>query len=125
MDIRALANSYTTRINDNLTINWVQATGYATDAAGHRVPTTSTTAVQAQVQGVSGEDLKHIDGLNMQGVFRSVLMFGNVQGIERSKQRGGDVLQFPEIPGGANSDWRVVSVMETWATWARVLVVMQ
>lgn len=125
MDIRGLANSFTTLVNDNLTINWVQATGYTTDSAGHRLPTTTTSSVQAQVQGVSGEDLKHIDGLNIQGVFRSVHMFGNVQGIERSKQRGGDVLQFPEVPGGSNVDWRVVSVMETWSEWARVLVVMQ
>jgi len=54
-----------------------------------------------------------------------VYMYGNVQGVVRADQQGGDILVFPEIPGGVNRNWRVISVAETWPTWAHVIVVLQ
>jgi len=89
------------------------------------VPTTTSTTVPAQVQALSASDMAHTDGLNIEGVKRTVIMYGNVQGVVRTDQKGGDMLQFPEIPSGSVKNWRVVSVVETWPTWARVVVVLQ
>lgn len=126
IDVRGMANTLIQQVNENISADWIRSTGgYTTDAAGHRTPAQSTTTIQAQVQGLSASDLQHIDGLNIQGVKRSVHMYGNVQGVVRSDQQGGDILRFPEIPGGAVRDWRVIAVMETWADWARVVVVLQ
>lgn len=125
MDVRAIANGLTQAVNPNTSVTWVQASGYTTDAAGNRTPTTTSTTVQAQVQGLTASDLRHVDGLNIQGVMRSVHLFGNVQGVVRIDQQGGDILQFPEVPGGTVRNWRVVQVMETWATWCRVIVALQ
>lgn len=66
-----------------------------------------------------------MDALNIEGVARSVHMVGNVQGVVRADQKGGDILQFPEMPGGTVRNWRVVSVMETWPTYSRVLAILQ
>jgi hypothetical protein len=63
--------------------------------------------------------------MNIQGVMRSVHIFGNIQGVVRIDQQGGDILQFPELPGGAIRNWKVIQVMETWPTWSRVLVALQ
>ena len=125
MDVRAIVNRFTQSVNPNMTVTWVQSTGYTTDAAGNRTPTTTSTTVQAQVQGLTAPDLRHMDGLNIQGVLRSVHLFGNVQGVVRIDQQGGDILQFPEVPNGPTRNWRVVQVMETWATWCRVIVALQ
>lgn len=125
MNLRGLVNSVTSTINSNQTINWTQNTGWTTNAAGKRTPTTTTVAVQAQIQAMSGSDLRHAEMLNMQGVMRAVYMYGNPQGVERVTNKGGDMLQFPEVPGGVNRNWLVTQVMETWPTWAKVIVTLQ
>ena len=125
MNLRQLANAATQNINPNITATWIQSTGYTTATDGSRTPTTTSQSVMIQAQGVSGSDLKHIDALNIQGVVRSVHMYGNVLGVARVDSKGGDILQFPEIPGGSVKNWLIVQVMETWPDWARVLVVLQ
>jgi hypothetical protein len=124
-DVRMIANQVSQVTNPNITVTWLKSTGYTTSASGARTPTTTSQVISAQVQGLSSEDLKHTDGLNIQGVMRSVHIFGNVQGVVRIDQQGGDILQFPELPGGAIRNWKVIQVMETWPTWSRVLVALQ
>lgn len=126
INVRALANTAIQGVNPNISIDWVRSIGgYTTNADFTRTPVTTTTTVQGNVQGLSGQDLKHVEGLNIQGVFRSVHLYGDVQGVVRADQKGGDILQFPETPGAAFKSWRVISVMETWPTWCRVLVCLQ
>ena len=125
MNLRNLANGLTSQINPNQTIGWTQSTGYTTNAAGKRIATSVTVNIQAQVQALSGRDLMHMDGMNTQGVMRTVFMYGNPQGVVRVDNKGGDMLQFPEVPGGANRNWLVTQVMETWPTWAKVVVTLQ
>ena len=125
MNPRAIANRFTQITNKNIPVNWIQSTGYVTDDAGKRVPTTITLSVQAQIQALSSTDLKHIDGLNITGVMRSVYMYGNVAGVVRADQIGGDILVFPEVPNGCNKNWLVTQVMETWPDWCRVIVTLQ
>ncbi len=125
MNVRQLANSVTPNVNPNISATWMQASGYVTAADGSRTPNQTSTSIQIQAQGLSASDLRHTDSMNIEGVVRSVHMYGNVQGVVRADQKGGDILQFPEIPGGATRNWRVIQVMETWPDWSRVLVVLQ
>lgn len=125
MEIRGIANGAISAINGNQNIVWQKNQGYDTDNAGHRVPRLTNLSVKAQIQAVSAQVLKHIDALNIQGVMRSVYIYGNIQGIVRPDQKGGDILQFPEVPGGTIRNWLVVQVIETWASWGHVVVVLQ
>ena len=105
------------------------AARFTTGANGAQTPTYVDTTVPMQIQALSGKDLKHAEFLNMQGVKRSVYLFGDVQGVVRPDVKGGDILQFPETRGGANRDFLVVVVFETWtpdtAGFCRVGVVLQ
>ena len=125
MNLRQLANGVTQNINPNISATWIQSTGYTTAVDGKRTPITSSSTIQIQAQGLSASDMRHVDALNIEGVVRSVHMYGNVQGVVRADQKGGDILQFPEIPGGTVKNWLIVQVMETWPEWSRVLVVLQ
>ena len=125
MNLRGIANKYTQITNINVRINWIQSTGYNTNNAGKRVPTTITLTVDAQIQALSANQLAHTDGLNISGVKRSVYMYGNVAGIVRADKLGGDILVFPEIPNGSNRNWLVTQVLETWPDWCHVLVTLQ
>ena len=126
IDVHALASAAIQPVNPDKQVIWLRSTGgYTTNAAGHRTPITESVPVSANVQGLSAKDLEHTDGQNMQGVMRSVHLYGNAQGIVRTDQQGGDVLQFPEVDGGPPRNWRVTLVMETWPTWCRVIVTLQ
>lgn len=125
MNLRSLVNGYTQLTNPNILINWIQSTGYITDSAGKRTPTTLTLSVRAQIQALSTTDLQHTDGLNITGVMRSVYMYGNAAGVVRADNIGGDILIFPEIPNGSNRNWLITQVCETWSDWCRVIVTLQ
>ena len=125
MNLRAIANKYTQVTNQNISINWIQSNGYTTDDAGRRTPETLTLTVKAQIQAISTSDLKHIDGLNISNVMRTVYMYGNVAGIVSADQLGGDVLVFPEVPGTCNKNWLVTQVIETWPEWCHVIATLQ
>ena len=84
MNLRGLVNSYTQLTNVNIPINWIQSTGYTTNAAGKRTPTNLTLTVKAQVQALDTTNLQHTDGLNITGVMRSVYMYGNAAGVVRA-----------------------------------------
>ena len=125
MNLRGLANKYTRLTNNNIQVNWVQSTGYVTDDAGKRTPTTITLTVEAQVQALSTSDLQQVDGLNMTGVMRTVYLYGNAAGVVRVDQIGGDILRFPEVPNGTVRNWLITKVVETWAEWSKVIVTLQ
>lgn len=125
MNLRGIVNKYTQKTNPNISINWMQSTGYVTDDTGRRTPTFITLTVEAQIQALSATELAHIDGLNISGVKRSVYMYGNVAGIVRTDKLGGDILVFPEIPNSSNKNWLVTQVLETWPDWCHVIVTLQ
>ncbi len=116
-------------LNPRFTGVWRRSTGSTTASDGTRTPSYSDSTVMMRVQALSARDLKHESFLNMEGVKRSVSMFSNAQGVVRPDAKGGDILQFPADRGGANRDWLVVAVFETWtpdaAGWCRVGVVLQ
>lgn len=116
-------------LNPVFTGVWRRSTGSTTAADGSRTPTYADATVTMRVQALSGKDLRHESFLNMQGVKRSVYLYGNVQGVVRPDVKGGDILQFPENRGGANRDWLAVIVLETWTPdasgWCKVGVVLQ
>lgn len=125
MKLRSIVNGAIQGINRDTVVTWVQSSGYTTAPDGKRTPTQTSTPVCANVQALSGTDLRHMDGLNMQGVMRSVYLYGDVEGIVRANGKGGDILQFPMTPGGTVQNWLVTQVMETWSSWCRVIVTLQ
>lgn len=125
MNLRSIANQYTQTVNKNIDVTWQRSTGYTTSPSGHRVPTTTSTVVKGQVQAVSAETLRHIDGLNIEGLKRSVYLYGNAQGAVRPDAKGGDFLLFPQVPGAPVQTWKIVQVVETWSTWCHVIAVLQ
>lgn len=125
MNLRKIANAYTRNVNPNISATWRKSTGYAVNSDGTCKPVYTDMSVEVQPQAVSGDALAFIEGLNIQGVMRSVYMYGNVQGVVRSDERGGDLLLFPQTPGDPVQTWKVVTVVETWPDWAHVIVVLQ
>lgn len=100
------------------------STGSTTGYGGVRTPTYATdAAISAQVQALTGPELRQIDGLNLQGTLRGIYCRGNILGIVRSQNRGGDLIV---IASGVNAGtWLIVHVLETWPDWSKVVGALQ
>lgn len=126
--VRGAINS----INPDISAQWFVSTGTAIDDAGKSTPSyAAAQPVKAQVQAVSGRDLRKYAFLQAQGVFRAVYMFSNPDAINRVESKGGDLLTFPQYPTGAVRTWLVEKVDEPWTSgngnlaWCRVIVSLQ
>lgn len=127
INVHAAANNAVQAVNPDTLGTFYQSTGFTINAAKKQVPSYAAGVpnVPMQVQGVAARDLRHLEKLNVQGLTRSVHMYGDTQGVVRISQKGGDLLYFKDTPAGTLRVWKVVKVMETWADWCRVIVAMQ
>ncbi len=126
MNLHQIARGAITRVNDDIAATYLKAKGSNTLASGKRVPTyDAPLPVRIQVQPVTGSDIERLNNLGIQGILRKVYDYGNQCGIVRVDEKGGDLLQFPQVPGADVNDWKVVSVAETWPDWSAVIVALQ
>ncbi|WP_426785879.1 hypothetical protein ACP3TB_21795 (plasmid) [Rahnella variigena] len=75
--------------------------------------------ISIQLQPLSPGDLRHVDGMNLQGLLKSIHVDGNYYGVNREKAIGGDLI----IIG--SETWLVIEPMELWPDWCRLLVQLQ
>jgi hypothetical protein len=106
-------------INPFISATMLRSTGYTTAADGIRTPTFDTIPVSVQVQALSTDDLRQLDGLNIQGQKNAVYLSGNWNGAVRVGKQGGDLIKF----GGQT--WLAVTVLENWPDWTKLAVVLQ
>lgn len=120
MNVRQLANSAITAVNPNIVVSVLRSTGYTVDANRRQVPSYAAAVTgPAQVQALSGSDLKQLEGLNIQGVMRAIYLRGVLAGVIRPSNTGGDLIL---IDG---QKWLVVKVLEPWAGWTKAVIVLQ
>lgn len=112
-------------VNPLVNITLEVSTGSTLSADGIRVPTyAKAQSVQAQVQPLSGGELRHLDSLELQGDFVGFYLFGEVSGIVRVDNQGGDKLTFPN-----GRVYLVTLVLESWPPtapeWCKVVGTLQ
>lgn len=125
MNLQGLAAGATGAVTTLITVTAQISTGYTTNDDGTQVPAYSAETFQAQVQALAFKDIQQMDSVNIQGVRRAVYVPGQIAGVIRVDSKGGDVLSFPEYPGGPNRNWLAAIVLETWPDWTKVGVTLQ
>lgn len=128
MNLHGLVSGAIGIVNPFVTATLQRSTGYTTAGDGGRTPTYSTSTESVQVQALSGWDLQHLDGLNLNGVLRKVFLNGDWRGVYRPGNQGGDHIKFGAtgIPATLqNTDWLVVHVLETWPDWCSLVIQLQ
>lgn len=121
MDLRSVANSVSCVVNPNVTVQVQASTGYTIGAGLRQVPTYATAVTgPAQFQAVNSSDLKLMDGVNIQGVLRSVYLRGSLAAVVRPNGTGGDIIVDP-----SGETWLVVKVVESWPTWTKAIIQLQ
>jgi hypothetical protein len=124
MNLHQIVSASIGQVNPFISIATKISNGYTIGANYKQIPTYVTGQTTGQVQALSGQDLKHLLGLNIQGVSQKVYLNGNYEGLLRDDSKGGDILTF-SINGGAPKDYLIVTVFERWPDWCSVGVKMQ
>lgn len=120
MNLHGIASRAVGAVNPFIDAKIYRSTGQVTSADYSQTPTYAEPVVmQVQKQAVSQSDIRHLDNLNIQGVFASIYTDGNWCGIHRPRQQGGDRFVIGE------EKWLVVAVPENWPDWTRVIVCLQ
>jgi hypothetical protein len=120
MDLRSLANSVTDTVNPNISVTLKASTGYTIGSGLKQVPSYADTVTGfAQVQALTAADLRHLDGLNIQGATKSIILRGPLNAIVRVNSQGGDVVTI------GTQTWLTVAVLEQWPLWSRCAIQLQ
>lgn len=107
-------------VNPYATVTINLSTGYTTQTDGTSTPNYTSVSVPAQIQALSGRDLRQIEGLNLNGTLRAVYFYGDIEATVRAAQKGGDLVTFPD-----GTVWLVSQVTETWPDWCKTVCTLQ
>ena len=120
MDLRGIVNGVSSTVNPNKTVTVRRSTGYTIGAGRKQVPGYADPVTgPAQIQALDANDIKQLDGLNIQGTVRAIYLRGVLAGVVRPDGTGGDLVEI-----GAET-WLVVKVLEGWPTWTKAAIVLQ
>lgn len=121
MDLRSIANSISSTVNQNEIVTVKRSTGYTMGAGRRQVPSYADPVDgPAQIQALDSKDLQHTEGLNIQGTIRAIYLRGSLAGVIRPDQVGGDL-----VIRGNGEEWLVVKVLESWPNWTKAAIVKQ
>jgi hypothetical protein len=84
--------------------------------------TTSLTLV-GQVQPLTANDLRQLDGINLGGVRWKIFLNGQVDAIVRPEKKGGDLIVISN--GRHQGTWLIVQVLSQWPDWVEAAIVLQ
>ena len=120
MDLRSVANGISGVVNPNVPVIVKRSTGYTVGAGQKQIPSYAASGPGfGQLQALDANDVKQLDGLNIQGMCKALYLRGVLAGVVRPDGKGGDIVTI------AGQDWLTVKVLEGWADWTKIAIVLQ
>lgn len=122
VNLRALANRTTSRINPNITIGLRVYQGFSIAGDGSMTPLYGDPIdIVGQVQALGKKDFEHLSALNISNCERMVYVNSQLQATDRLEGSGGDLLVFE------GASWLIAAILEGWTTagWCRAAVIRQ
>jgi hypothetical protein len=124
MNLHNIAAQYVASVNPWISVSIRPSTGWTTGSDGIRVPSYgSTVTMSGQLQSLSYQDLRQLDGLNIQGVRRALYLNGEWPAVVRPQGVGGDLVTLPD-----QTVWLVAQVLEDWnitSGWTKLCITLQ
>ena len=120
MNLQALSVGAIAAVNPQTQLSIQVSTG-STNVNGDLTPTyAAPVSVSGQIQPLSTADIRHMDALNIQGVRRRVYINGQVNGLVRATNQGGDLITTPD-----GKVWLTTEVIEAWPDWCCFFITLQ
>jgi len=124
MNLHGLVSPVVSAINPQVPATLQISTGSTIAEDGTRIPTyEKARTVTAQVQPLSSRDLRQLEGLNLGGNLVAIYLYGEVDGLVRSANKGGDLVTLTTPPNAGV--WLVNQVLEQWPDWAKCACTLQ
>ena len=93
MNLHQIVSNVVSAVNPNQPATLQLSNGSTTNPDGTRTPAYfPATTVIAQIQELSTQDLRQLEGLNISGSSRAIYFQGEVDAIMRVAQKGGDLI---------------------------------
>lgn len=120
MNLHAMVRSAITTVNPDITATLRRYLGETIGPGRKPIPSYyPDEQVSLQLQPLTKGDMMHVDGLNIEGLFKSIHINGQYYSVNRTMQKGGDLF----IINGQT--WLVIEPIELWPDWSRLLVCLQ
>lgn len=123
MNLHGLVAGNINAVNPFQLVSIQISTGNTVDSTYKQVPTyMAPIQASAQIQPVTFRDLQQVEGLNLQGTSQKIYISGQIAGLIRESNKGGDLITFP------NGDiYLVVLVLEAfvYSGWCSVFCTLQ
>jgi hypothetical protein len=121
MNLHKVVSGTISAVNQNRRATLQISSGYTTNPDGSRTPQYSNPImVTAQIQALTTHDLRHLEGLNIQGSQRSIYLNGALNGAQRPSALGGDLITIYD-----GTLWLTTAVLEQWDSWVKVAATYQ
>jgi hypothetical protein len=120
--LHGLVRGAITQVNPDTLCMLQRSAGWDTASDGRQVPIYSPPQQALfQIQAATGDDLKQIDGLNIQGVHRALFAYGDLAAVIRPAQVGGDLVIMPD-----STIWLMTMALEPWqGQWCKMAITQQ
>jgi hypothetical protein len=125
VNVHSIVNRYVGTINPNVRVTLYRSTGATTNADFSRTPKFAnpqfvSSHAWVQSQPVTYSDIQMVEGLNIQGDRRKVWLNGQVEGLVRGLQVGGDFVVYRD-----GTNWKIALVLESWPDWCSAMLTLQ
>lgn len=127
MNLFSITAGYVGAVNPPQRLTVQVSNGSKPGPGNRRVPTYGPPfTTTGDVQPMTWKDIQMVEGLNLQGVRRSIYINGQVDGLVRAENKGGDLITDPY-----GRVWLVAMVLEQWddgpngPSWVRVAATLQ
>ncbi len=122
MDLHGIASGAIGTVNPFEDVTLKISSGWTQLPTGGQKPRYVSPAPtrNAQLQPLQGNDLKQLDGLNINGTKLKGWFYGEVDAIVRMLNKGGDL-----VIRADGTSWKVVFVFEQWPDFCSVCLVLQ
>lgn len=121
MNLHGIVSQIISAVNPREPVTIQFSTGSTSGVDFSRKPAFSVpVAMLGQVQALTTPELRLLDQLNLQGAQRTIYLFGDVQGIVRVSQQGGDLITLAD-----GSIWLTVTILEQWPNWVKAAIKLQ
>lgn len=120
MDLNSIANLTAEVVNPNVAVTVQASTGYTIGAGLKQVPSyAAAVSGYAQLQEITSMELKHLEGMNIQGDIQTIYIRGTLSAALRPTGQGGDLVTI------GSQTWLNVKTLEQWPLWAKAAIVRQ
>lgn len=129
MNLHAIVSGAIKAVNPFTQLSIQTSAGFTTNPDGKQSPTyNDAVTVEGDVQALDAGEIQHLDSLNIQGRRMKFYINGNIDGIIRITQQGGDLITIVggnTAPAMLGSIWLTAAVLEYWPDWCCVAAVLQ